>query len=172
MRVARLGIFALLLASVAPPGQAQSTPARWIGTWALRPDRSTFDAGVTLASQTLRITQTDSELAVAGDTVLAGGTRSTHDESRLPLGGQEIAVGPMRLSFRAGDASAFEVLSRVSTTVLNVTEVSRFVVSPDGATLTETKTRTDREAVPPGADQATAAVTRTSTVVLAFSRVR
>ena len=59
----------------------------------------------------------------------------------------------------------------MSTRDINLGEVSHFAFSPDGNTLTETKTQTFRKVVPEGVDQTTGAVLKTSTFVLAFYRV-
>jgi hypothetical protein len=52
----------------------------------------------------------------------------------------------------------------------NLSEVSRFVFSPDGRNLTETKTQTEREVVAEGADKSSGAVIKTSKFVLVFAK--
>jgi hypothetical protein len=49
--------------------------------------------------------------------------------------------------------------------------VSRFVFSPDGKSLTETKTQTERAMVAEGADKSSGTVIKTSTSVLVFVRM-
>jgi hypothetical protein len=162
-------------------GQTVSVPAKWIGTWELNVSKSTFGKilvpgappDLAIVSQRLRIEQSDQAIRLSGDTVMSdsGGPHSGHDDTALSLDGRETVLGPFSLSFRPIDGSTFEVTSKVNIPGSNVGEVSRFSFSPDGRTLTETKTQTEREAVPEGADKTAGAVIKTSKFVLVFSKV-
>jgi hypothetical protein len=100
-----------------------------------------------------------------------GGSHAVHDDTRLSLDGTETVLGPFFLSFRPIDTSTFEIISRVNISNSNVGEVSRFSFSPDGRTLTETKTQTQREIVPQGNDKTTGALIKISKFVLVFRKV-
>jgi hypothetical protein len=88
----------------------------------------------------------------------------------LSLDGRETVAGPASLSFRRIDDSTFDIISKLNTRNNNIGEVSHFAISSDGRTLTETKTQTQREVVPEGADTTKGAVIKTSTSVLLFSK--
>jgi hypothetical protein len=109
-------------------------------------------------------------MVLSGDTVGSGTGRSYHDATRLRLDGTPTTVGPASLALRQLDRATFEVVTQLTTTTHNVGEISRFAVSPDGMTLTETKTQTSRAQVPDGTDPATGAALKTSTSVLLFVR--
>jgi hypothetical protein len=163
------------------PGQTVGVPARWVGTWELNVSKSIFGrilmpgvpADTVIVSQTLRLEQTGHAIRLSGETVISdkSGSRSSHDDNRLRLDGTETTAGPISLSFRPIDASTFEIVSTLNINDRNLKEVSRFSFSSDGGTLTETKTQTERETVPEGADKATGAVARTSTSLLVFSKL-
>jgi hypothetical protein len=55
--------------------------------------------------------------------------------------------------------------------MIRLGEVSHFAVSSDGQTLTETKTQTEREAVPEDAEKNSGAAIRTSISVLVFRKL-
>ena len=105
----------------------------------------------------------------SGDTVLTG-LQPVHDETGLNLDGKEIAIGRgASVSSRKIDDSTFEVVVKVNgkDTGNHVGE-NRFRISPDGRTLIETKTHTEREVVPDGDDQTKSPLIKTSTSVLVF----
>ena len=102
---------------------------------------------------------------------MSDGPRSNHEEGSLSLDGRETALGPGSLSFKRIDDAAFDIVSKVNTRDINFGKVSHFAFSPDGTTLTETKTQTLREVVPEGVDKTAGAVLKTSTFMLVFYRV-
>lgn len=142
----------LLATRMVLTAQTPTIPSSWTGTWVLDRGKSTLPypifvsdtpVGMTLTSQRLRIEFKASEIAKSGDTVLSDrrGTRTVHDESSLDLNGKPTHVGPVSLLFRRADDLTFEVLSTFDTAGRNLSEVSRYQISADGKTLTETKTR-------------------------------
>jgi hypothetical protein len=176
-----LGTFPLLLTvECLILGQTVPPREKWIGSWSLNPKKSTFGTilfpgapvGLTIVSQTLKIEQTAGKIRLSGDTVMSDSSKSYsgHDDSSLSLDGRETVFGPVALSFRRIDDSAFDIVSKLNYTNRNLGEVSHFAFSSDGRTLTETKTQTEREVVPEGTDKATGAVIKRSTFVLVFSR--
>lgn len=170
-----------VVCSTALLAQNVSIPAKWIGLWELKVSQSTFGtilipgvpAHLTIISQHLRLEQAGRAIRLSGDTVVSdsSGSHSAHDETSLSLDGSETVLGPISLSFRPIDASAFEIISKVNMGNSNLGEVSRFSFSADGRTLTETKTQTQREVVPEGADKTTGAVIQSSKFVLVFTKV-
>lgn len=154
---------------------------KWVGTWALNILKSTFvtallpgaPVGFKFGSQTISIRQSAVEIRLSAETVFSdtNGSHSNHDDNSLSLDGRETVVGPISLSFKRIDDSAFEIVSKATISGRNFGEVSRFSFSSDGKTLTETKTQTEREAVPEGVDKTAGAVIRTSTSVLVFNRI-
>jgi hypothetical protein len=84
----------------------------------------------------------------------------------LSLDGKPTVRGPISLSFRGIDDFAFEIASQLIVTGRSLEEVSRFSISSDGRTLTETKTQTAK-----GAPENNPAI-NTSTFVLVFSKLR
>ena len=176
------GIYALtVVCSSIALGQTVAGPAKWVGTWALNLQKSTFGTillpgapvGFTVASQTLSIKQTAREIRITGETVFSDstGSHSAHDDNSLSLDGKETVVGPISLSFKRIDDATFEIVSKASISNRNFGEVSRFSFSSDGRTLTETKTQTERDVVPEGVDKTTGGVIRTSTAVLVFNKI-
>jgi len=123
--------------------------------------------------QTIRIEQTATDIRLWGDTAMSdgNGSHSTHDDNRLKLDGTATVIGPVSLSFRRINDFAFEIISAIDIPDHNVGEVSRFVFSPDGRTLTETKTQAEREVVAPGTDKSSGAVIKTSKFVLVFAKI-
>ncbi len=113
----------IVLGTAASFGQTATLPARWIGTWKLDIQKSTFEvslapgapSGLTIVSQTLRIEQIAREIRLSGDTVLSDGTgsHSAHDDNRLSLDGKETFAGPISFSFRRIDDSTFDIISKV-----------------------------------------------------------
>lgn len=162
------------------PGQKADIP-RWAGTWKLDVQKSSFGkilfpgapVDFALLSQRAQLEQATGRLKISADIVYsdASGTHKTHEETSFRLDGQETVVGPASLSFRRIDDSTFDIITRLNIKNTNVGEVSHFAVSPDGVTLTETKTQTLREAVPDGSDTMTGAIIQKSKFVLIFSRL-
>ncbi len=146
MRLARI----CLLGSVcfAALGQTGSVPTKWSGAWELNVQKSTFGeilipgapVDLKIIRQTIRIEQTAMDIRLSGDTVLSdgNGSRSAHDDNRLKLDGTATVIGPVSLSFRRIDDFAFDIISALDIPDHNLGEVSRFVFSPDGRSLTET----------------------------------
>jgi hypothetical protein len=162
-----------ILTAICALSQSAAVPARWIGTWTLDVSRSTFaSTGLTLVSQTLKIEQSGSEIRISGETVMADGrgTHTSRDDNKLSLDGKPTVVGPVSLSFRRIDDYTFEIVSQLDAKDRNVGEVSRFSFTVDGKTLTETKTQTERQVAPKGADKNSGAVLRASQFVLVFDR--
>jgi len=175
------GISALtVVCSSAVLGQASAISPKWVGTWTLNVQKSTFGTilvpgapvGFTVDSETLDIKQSTREIRISGETVFTDstGSHSAYDDNSLSIDGRETVVGPISLSFRRIDDSTFDIISKINISNRNLGEVSRFSVSSDGRTLTETKTQTEREVVPEGVDKSTGAEIRTSTAVLVFSK--
>jgi hypothetical protein len=166
----------LLLAAGAVLLAQPKAQERWLGTWTLDPQRSTFGtslvpgapAGLSIVSQILTIKQTEREIQLAGETVLSNSDRTFHDDTRLSLDGKETIAGPISLSFKQIDDANFEIVSRSRTSTL--TELSRFAFSADGKTLVETKTQTDTAG--PGADKGANPSIRISVTVLVFNRTQ
>ena len=159
--------------------QAATVPSKWIRAWTLDLKESTIGPiwgsglpeGVTPVSQTLKIEETSGKMKLSADTVLTG-FQPVHDESRISLDGKEMGVGNGgSVSSRKIDDSTFDVVVKVNgkDTGNHVGE-NRFVFSPDGRTLIETKTHTEREVVPDGADQTKSLLIKTSTSVLVFNK--
>ena len=80
----------------------------------------------------------------------------------MKLDGTVTVIGPVSLSFRRIDDFTFDIISALDIPNHNVGEVSRFVFSPDGRTLTETKTQTERKVVAEGVDKSSGALIKTS----------
>jgi hypothetical protein len=177
-----VGICALtVVCSSAVLGQTSAVPTKWMGTWALNVQKSSFGTtllpgapvGFKFGSQTISIRQSAVEIRLSGETVFSdtNGTHSAHDDNSLSLDGRETIVGPVSLSFRRIDDSTFDIVSKANISGRNFGEVSRFSFSSDGRTLTETKTQTEKEVVPEGVDKTKGAVIRSSTSVLVFSKI-
>ena len=150
--------------------QAASTPDLWLGRWTMDPAKSRVGAifgpgvpdGLTLTSQSITIENVSGQIRITGDTVLSDG-RSAHDVVEASLDGKPVSMAPgVTASFtRIGDLT-FEVLVKMrNQDGGDQIGVNRFVVSPDGKTLTETKVHTQ-----------TGAIDRSSTSVLVFTRDR
>jgi len=175
------GVCALaVIISVAVLGQKADIP-KWVGTWELDVQESSFGkilfpgapVDFTPLSQRAKLEQATDKLKMSADIVYsdASGTHKVQEETSFSLDGQETVVGPGSLSFRRMDDSTFDIISRLNTKNTNVGEVSHFAVSSDGQTLTETKTQTEREAVPEDAEKNSGAVIRTSISVLVFRKL-
>jgi hypothetical protein len=169
-----------VIISVAVPGQKADIP-KWAGTWELDVKESSFGkilfpgapVDFTLLSQRAKLEQATDKLKMSADIVYsdADGPHKVHEESSLRLDGQKTIIGPGSLSFGRIDDSTFDIISRLNTKNTNVGEVSHFAVSSAGQTLTETKTQTEREAVPKDAEKNSGAVIRTSISVLVFRKL-
>jgi hypothetical protein len=147
--------------------QVAATPATWIGTWSLSVPESDASNG-----EFLEITSTSGHLKITSYTVPSQ-REPSREEFNLSLDGKETVFpeGP-RLSFKRIDDLTFDVTVRVNNQRFgNHTEEIHFVVSPDGNTLTETKTHTERAVVPDGIDQLNGAVIKTSKSVLVFEKL-
>lgn len=152
--------------------QTVAIPAKWIGTWTLDVQKSTFGEilvpgvppGLTIVRQSLKLEQGAGKMKLSGDTVMSDGTDSFpgHDDMSLSLDGAASVVGPVSLSFKRIDGSSFDIVSKLNMKDRNLGEVSHFAFSSDGKTLTETKTQTERDAA--------GAVIKTSTFVLVFAK--
>ena len=152
-----------------------------LGTWKLNVTKLTFGtvllpgvpADFRILNQTLRIDQAANGIRISGDTLFyaGGGSQTDHDDNTLRLDGTPTTVGPVSLSFRRIDDSAFEIISAVNDPNANVGEVSRYVFSADGSELTATKIQTERAPVPSGADKSKGTMIRTSKSILVYDKV-
>jgi hypothetical protein len=175
-----IGIFVSALAVF---GQTVDAPAKWIGTWTLIVEKSKFgtilmpDAPLNLiiVSERLKIEQNQVQIRLSGDTVMAesdgfdriyrntqvaaGHSYSTHDDYKLSLDGTETTDDVGSFSFVRTSDSSFDIIARLNIKDGDLGEVSHFLLSADGKTLSETKTQTDKTSH------------RTSKFVLVFKRV-
>ena len=149
------GLLGILVAlSVQAFGLEGPYSQTWNGTWSLDVEKSTFGPilfpGVppkmTVVAQKMKIERADGNIRLSGETTvsLSGRTVTSKDDTSLSLNGNAAAVGPARLTFRPIDAAAFEILTTVILRDTEYREVSRFVFSKDGRSLTETKTQAER----------------------------
>lgn len=162
-------------------GQVGTAPTNWTGTWKLNVRKSAFGAILVpgtpadfrILAQTLRIEQAANEIRLSGDTTFSagGGSDTRHEDIPLRLDGTPTNVGPVALSFRRVDNYAFEIISTINVPNTYVGEVSRYVFSSDGSTLTATKIQTERAPVPVGTDQSKGAVIRTSKFILVYDKL-
>ena len=165
-------IFWLSLLVCVASAQNDILPNTWLGVWKLNAAKSSFDERtlVKITDQTLTISATQKELTIMGDTTLPDGRR-VPETSKVQLDGRETVVATnIVASFKRIDDRSFEltVTGRIPAGI--GIGVNRFVFSPDGKTLTETKTQTLKAAVPEGSDPEKAAVIRTSKSVLVFEK--
>jgi hypothetical protein len=178
-RLARICLFESVCFAVL--SQTGPVPARWTGAWALNVQKSTLGeilipgvpVDLKIIRQTVRIEQAATDIRISGDTVVSdgNGSHSNHEDNRLKFDGTATIIGPVSLSFRRIDDFAFDIISALDIPDHNVGEVSRFVFSPDGRSLTETKTQTEREVVAEGTDKSSGAVIKTSKAVLVFAKI-
>ena len=155
---ARICVFAFVC--LAALSQTPPVPASWPGTWELNVQKSTFGevllpgvpAGFKIVSETLTFEPSATDIRLSGDVVFLVGSEShsTHEDNRVKLDGTATVIGPLSLSFRRIDNSTFDIISAINIPGRNIGQVSRFVFSSDGRTMTETKTQTQREPVPEG----------------------
>jgi hypothetical protein len=160
-------------------GQTAAVPAEWIGVWTLSPQDSRFGSvwgpgipdGLTVTSQTLKISATSSHIKIVGDTRTPE-FAILHEESDVSLDGKETVLSPgVTISFKRLDETSFDIIVQGNNKEIgNQVGENRFVFSVDGKTLTETKTHTQREVVPEGNDQTKGAAIRTSVSILVFHR--
>jgi hypothetical protein len=142
-------------------GQPPITPSKWVGTWTLDVRRSSFGKALApCVPETSEIRLTSQEIGFELDLSMSPGNRISHLDQRLRLDGSEavLATGAILFVRRINDSS-FDVIGKVTTGNTRIGEVSHFAFSPDGLTLTETKTQTEME--PDG---------RTSVSVLIFNK--
>jgi hypothetical protein len=161
-------------------GQTATVPMEWTGTWKLNVAKSKFGtilvpgvpADFRILSQTLRIEQAADGIKLSGDSTFSagGGSHTGHEEYTLRLDGTPTKLGSVSLSFRQISSSAFEIISTVDIPNTNVSEVSQYVFSSDGASLTATKIQTERASVPAGTDKSKGAVIRTSEFILVYDK--
>lgn len=168
------GAFLLvLLGPLHAIGQVADVPQAWLGIWKLNPQQSTFDerAPVVAQGQTLTIEATGDALTLTGNTTLRDGRRVL-DAARVNLNGEPtIGPGGVVTVFKALDRSTFDIIVTLTSPAIGVaTGVNRFVFSPNGRSLVETKTQTRREAVPEGQAVAKGAEAGAVTSVLVFER--
>jgi hypothetical protein len=178
MRRCRRALAIFLALSYLAFGQPAPFSEKWTGTWNLDIGKSTFGlilfpgvpADMTIVRQTLRIERAGEKIRLSGETDvrLSGNTITSQDDTSLSLDGTETSVGPAALAFRRADSSAFEILSKLKVNDREYQEVSRFVFSPDGKTLTETKTQTEKS--DRAGNKAKDEIVRSSTTVLVFAR--
>jgi hypothetical protein len=166
----RLGA-AFLLVLLWP--QAADVPQAWLGVWKLNPQQSTFDerAPVVVQGQTLTIEATGETLTITGNTTLRDGRR-VPEAAKVNLNGEpSIGPGGVVTVFKAIDRSTFDIIVTLTSPAIGeVTGMNRFVFSPDGRSLVETKTQTRREAVPAGQAVPKGADAGPVTSVLVFER--
>ena len=171
----RLGVVLLLilLGPLHAIGQVVEVPRAWLGVWKLNPQQSTFDerAPVVVQGQTLTIEATGDALTLTGNTTLRDGRR-VPEVAKMNLNG-EPTVGPggVVTVFKAIDGSTFDIIVTLTSPAIGEARgVNRFVFSPDGRSLVETKTQTLREAVPAGQAGPKGAEAGPVTSVLVFER--
>jgi hypothetical protein len=170
----RLGVFLLvLLGPLHAIGQVADVSQVWLGVWKLNPRRSTFDerAPVVAQGQTLTIGATSDALTVTGITTLRDGRRVPEAASVNLNGNPTIGPGGVVTVFKAIDRSTFDIIVTLTGPASGeVTSVNRFVFSPDGRSLVETKTQTRRATVPAGQAAPNGSEPGTMTSVLVFER--
>jgi len=169
-----------ILLALSSQAFGQSYSENWTGTWKLDIDKSTFGLilfpgvppGMTIVGQTLKIERADQNIRLSGESAvkLSKNVISNPEDTSLRLNGDETNLGPAVLAFRPVNPFEFEILSRLQVKDTKYQEVSRFVFSTDGKTLTETKTQTQRAVAPDGGGKAKVASIRSSTTVLIFVR--
>ena len=170
----RLGAFLLvLLGPLHAIGQVAEVSQAWLGVWKLNPQRSTFDerAAVVAQGQTLTIGATSDALTLTATTTLRDG-RGVQEAARVNLNGEPtIGPGGVVTVFKAIDRSTFDIIVTLTGPAIGeVTGANRFVFSPDGRSMVETKTQTRRGAVPAGQAVPKGSEAETVTSVLVFER--
>jgi hypothetical protein len=126
-----------------------------------------------IVGQTLKIERVDQKIRLSGETAvrLSGNIITTPEDTSLDLNGEETNLGPGVLTFRPVNSFEFEILSSLQVKDAQYQEISRFVFSADGKTLTETKTQTLRTLAPDNPDEINSAPTKSSSTVLFFARI-
>jgi hypothetical protein len=140
----------------------------WTGKWQLDLKRSTIGAiwgpgipdGLTILDETLQIEESGETLEIAGDVVMSDPRFSGSDRASLNLDGKATNPRPgITTSLQRIDDLTFDIIVKFDDQL----GTNRFAFSRDGATLTETKTHAERR---------DGVVTRISTMVLVFDKVR
>jgi hypothetical protein len=172
----RHGVALLLVLLLGPfhvIGQVADVPRAWLGVWKLNPQQSSFDerAPVVVQGQTLTIEASGDALTVTGNTTLRDGRRIP-EVVKINLNAEPtMSPGGVVTVFKAIDRSTFDIIVTLTSPAIGEARgVNRFVFSPDGRSLVETKTQTRRAAVPAGQAGPTGAETATVTSVLVFER--
>jgi hypothetical protein len=151
-------------------------PVDWLGTWKLdlegsKQNFAALGPGVTIASQTIKFELVDHKMKMTGNTNLSDGRTSNDEALLMSLDGSETTVSSGVISFRRISNTSFDITVQINANGMNGTGLNHFVISPDGKTLTETKTQTLREPVHEGVEPTKAKVLKSSTSVLVFQRV-
>lgn len=133
-------------------GQAGRLSEKWEGAWILEVQQSSFGPMVVpgvpsdlkVLWQELQIEIDEATLRISGDTtVRAAGKRMTSKEdTRLNLDGAEVKTRPATLRLHLIHPHRFEIVSIVRRPRSEHRQVSRFVLSQDAKTITETKSQT------------------------------
>lgn len=152
--------------------QNDLVPNTWLGVWKFNSAKSSVDEHslVMIRDQTLTIGATKTELTVTGDTTLLDGRRLAETSSVQLNGKDTVVTTDIVASFKRTDDGGFEITVTARTPAGKGIGVNHFVFSPDGKTLTETKTQTLKATVPEGNDPEKAPVIRTSRSILVFEK--
>jgi hypothetical protein len=93
----------------------------------------------------LKIAATDESVIVTGDTTLRDGRRLSETAEVKRNGAPTAGPGGTVAVFKAIDRASFEIVVTVKSSAIGEgTGVNRFVFSPDGRSLVETKIQTRR----------------------------
>jgi hypothetical protein len=122
----------------------------------------------------LQIKLAESELKLSGQTTIeiSGKTLTSKEETSLRLDGTEAKMGPAVLVLRPMNPYTFEIVSTLVQAEREYRQVSRFVFSRDGGSLTETKHQTARALAAGATAESGDQISRSSTSTLVFSRKR
>jgi hypothetical protein len=175
------GLLVVLLTDTTPTrGQISRPVEHWTGTWILDVGRTTFGTilfpgtprDLEIIGQELQIEMAESKIRLSGHTTvqIAGKTLTSKDDTSLRLDGTETKVGPAVLVLRPIDAYTFEIVSTLKQSEREYRQVSRFVFSRDGRSLTETKLQTERALAAGATAESGDQILRSSTSTLLFSR--
>jgi hypothetical protein len=176
-----VGVLVALLAGM-PGTRAQlgGSVEHWTGTWILDVGSSRFGTIVfpgtprdlKITGQELQIEVAESKMKLSGKTTveIAGKSLTSKEETTLRLDGTETTVGPAVLVLRPIDPYTFEIVSTLKQTEREYRQVSRFVFSRDGGSLTETKHQTERALTAGATSELRDQIPRSSTSTLVFSR--
>ena len=113
-----------------------------------------------------------SKIRLSGHTTVetAGKTLTAKDDTNLSLDGTEIRIGPAVLVVRPIGPYSFEIVSTLKQAEREYRQVSRFVFSQDGRSLTETKLQTERALAAGATSESGDQILRASTSTLLFFR--